>query len=100
MDDKAWQVILVILGVVFTAIGGRIVVILDKLKESIDLANVNISILSGKFLVVVERGERHEVEIDKLKNNDENIKERLHDLGNHINGIKAHIEYCSVNKNK
>ena len=94
------QIILVVIGSIFTAIGALGLYILNDLKKSVTEATANISTLSGQFLVVVERGERHELEIEKIKATQESVRERFHGLGNDLNAIRAKIEMCATMKGK
>ena len=96
-DYSTWQMVTTVIGAIFALIGGLGIYILNDLKSSVKEATESVSRLSGQFLVVVERGERHEVEISKIKDSQEIAKEKFHEMGNHISRIKAHMQYCPSN---
>lgn len=101
MEDHSGLVISAILA----TIGFFALDTLKGIRKSADEANKNFKALaneigelkievvklSGKVSVVIEKTEKHDTEIIKLKEAHLTTRERVHTLANDINGINAHI---------
>lgn len=109
MSEVAVQVALFAIGIICSIIGAIFLLMLNSLqatlregKEAVKDVTDSINQLNIKMGVIVEKNDRNEKDIDKLKVTYESVRVRLHDLGNHINelqlaGLKK-VEWAKTNK--
>jgi len=62
--------------------------ILNGLRKSVDLATREVNSLNSKVSVLLEKTGRTEEDVVELKKKNDTIRERLHEIGNHINEMK------------
>jgi peptidoglycan hydrolase CwlO-like protein len=70
--------------------------VLNRLTASVDSAVVElkelsheVSQLNSKVAVVIQKGDSHDKELDRMRIQGDQVKERLHELGNAINTLET-----------
>lgn len=76
-----------ILQVLMAIVGFFGVFILNDLKKSVEKATDSVNELNQKVSVIIEKSERHDKEIDALKENDEKFHEKLNDISQELSTV-------------
>lgn len=73
--------------------------VLNRLTKSVDSAVIElkelsheVSQLNSKVAVVIQKGDSHDKELDRMRIQSDQVRERLHDLGNAINSIETECD--------
>lgn len=77
-----------VLKLILSGMGVLGLYILSDLTRSVRCATKEISELNVKIGMIIQKGESHEKEILLIKSVQDNIRERLHALGNIVNGLQ------------
>lgn len=78
-----------VLQALLAALGFLALFILNRLSKSVDKATDSVTALNVRMGVIVEKIERHDKEIDDMRSRQDLARERMHELANNINAIKA-----------
>jgi len=74
--------------IVLSTLGCLGLYILNDLKKSVDMATKSVGQLNIKVGVIIEKTERHDKEIDDMKEKQEQARERIHELASNMKDFR------------